>query len=106
MRRAWNRAAMLLLVLFATPSLAADTPAPAGCSLDAARSGKPLPFGCANALNLQAMVEDPADLAAGRALPLPVGDNVVRAIGRSRDGVAVPLPNSSSTETPGASGAN
>ena len=75
------------------------------CSMETAKAGQALPFGCANALNLRAMIADPADLSDAQPVPPPVGEPAVRAIGRHRDGQAVPLPSASSMEAPGTTGA-
>lgn len=72
-----------------------------GCSIAAGKTGQHLPFGCANALNLEAMTEAPAD---GSGVAPPIGEPAVRAIGRHRDGTIAPLPAASSTEAPGAMG--
>jgi len=99
-------AVMLLLGAAAVSASGEVVPEVKGCSREAASAGRVLPFGCANALNLRAMLENPADLETGRDLAAPIGENAVRAVGRSRDGVAVPLPASGSSEAPGAPGAS
>lgn len=73
----------------------------AACTIEAARAGTLLPFGCATALNLEAMRNGPADIAPE---VLPQGAPAIRAIMRHRDGNTPPLPPSSSTEAPGQSG--
>ncbi len=95
-------AAALALLVAAHPAFAKDAPV---CSIEAARTSKPLPHGCANALNLRAMVADPADLEGAAATPPPVGEPAVRAVGRHRDGTTPPLPAASSTGAPGNPGA-
>ena len=99
-------AVTFLLGAAAVSASSEEVPEVKGCSREAASAGRVLPFGCANALNLRAMVENPADMETGRDLAAPIGENAVRAVGRSRDGVAVPLPASGSSEAPGAPGAS
>lgn len=82
----------------ATPPGAAGIP---GCSLEAARAGRPLPFGCANALNLEAMLADPAHLVQPAPLAPPVGDHAIRPVERLRTGDAPappPAPTSAAPE--------
>lgn len=94
---------VLFLLSFAAPAAVAekawigDIP---GCSLEAAAAGGPLPFGCANALNLAAMVYAPADLERGAALVDPRGEVAVRAVSRLRADKAKPLPSSGSATLP------
>jgi hypothetical protein len=71
-----------------------------GCTLEAARAGKPLPFGCANALNLEAMLADPAHLTEPAALPPPVGDHAIHAVERLRTGDTPAPPPAPTSTTP------
>jgi len=48
-------------------------------------------FGCATASNLAAMIDDPRDLAGGRAMGLAKGDPALAAIDRYRTGKVAPL---------------
>lgn len=85
----------LFLLLFAAPAALAekawigDIP---GCSRAVVASGQPLPFGCANALNLAAMLNDPADLTRAASLPPARGEAAVGAVSRYRAGRVAPLP--------------
>ncbi|WP_448581177.1 hypothetical protein [Thermaurantiacus sp.] len=82
----------------ATPPGAAGLP---GCTREAALSGKALPFGCANALNLEAMLADPAHLRAPAPLAPPIGDLAIHPVERLRRGDAPappPAPTSSALE--------
>ncbi|WP_194745479.1 hypothetical protein [Thermaurantiacus tibetensis] len=67
-----------------------------GCSAAAAAAGRPLPFGCANALNLEAMLARPEELARPADLPPPVGEHAIRATERLRRG-ETPLPPATAT---------
>jgi type IV pilus biogenesis protein CpaD/CtpE len=87
---------MLCVVLAATPAALAekawigDIP---GCTRAAAASGAPLPIGCANALNLAAMVYDPA-----AALNRPErADAAAQAVQRYRAGKAAQPASQSAT---------
>lgn len=73
----------------AAPPGAAGIP---GCTPEAARAGAALPFGCANALNLEAMLADPAQLETPAPLAPPVGDPAIRAVEQLRRGDAPPPP--------------
>ncbi len=100
--------ALFLGLLIVAASPARGVPAlPEGCTEEAARTAVQtaarLPFGCANALNLRAMLAEPA--ATGVAAPPPVGEPAVRAIGRHRDGTVLPLPSAGSTDAPAHPGA-
>ena len=100
--------AIVAAFAIAGPASAQTSESAAGmqaCSMETAEAGVPLPFGCANALNLRAMIADPADLTHGQPVLPPVGEPAVRAIGRHRDGQPVPLPAASSMEAPGTTGA-
>jgi hypothetical protein len=63
-----------------------------GCTREAADAGRELPFGCANALNLEAMLAEPRDLVAPAPLPPPVGEHATGAREALRAGKAAPLP--------------
>jgi hypothetical protein len=52
---------------------------------------RPLPFGCATALNFEAMLANPGDLEAPAGLPAAMGDAVVRPVEAWRRG-ETPLP--------------
>jgi type IV pilus biogenesis protein CpaD/CtpE len=99
--------ALALLVVVAAASADAQAVADRAdtCDRAAAPAARSLPFGCANALNLRAMIADPADLRAAGAAPAPVGEPALRAIQRHRDGSPRPLPSAGSTEAPGDPGA-
>lgn len=71
-----------------------------GCTLEAARAGEPLPFGCANALNLEAMLAEPLHLTTPATLAPPVGDHAIRAVERLRTGDAPALPPASTSSAP------
>lgn len=95
------RAALLLALAASLPAAAQPRPASAipGCTVEAARSRQPLPHGCATALNLEAMLADPSDLAGGRILSPPVGEPVVAPVRRHRMG-RLPEPSDTSTTGP------
>jgi type IV pilus biogenesis protein CpaD/CtpE len=91
----------LILLLVAAPAAVAekawigDIP---GCSREAAAAGRPLPFGCANALNLAAMVADPDDLRRGATMAPPRGPAATRAVERHRADKVPPLIPASGTD--------
>lgn len=62
-------------------------PAVLGAATPAGKSG----FGCATAVNLQAMLADPGDLERGADLPDASGDAALIAVRRHRLGEAKPL---------------
>jgi type IV pilus biogenesis protein CpaD/CtpE len=94
--------ALLLCSLLAAPVSAVPLPSAqiAGCTEAAARSGAPLPHGCATARNLEAMLADPADLVSARPLAQPVGEPVVVPVRRHRQGTT-PEPAGRPTTSPG-----
>ncbi|MFA7439888.1 MAG: CpaD family pilus assembly lipoprotein [Sphingomonadaceae bacterium] len=94
----------LLLLLFVAPAALAekawigDIP---GCSRAAAASGQRLPFGCANALNLAAMLNDPDDLKGPGILSPARGEVALGAVGRYRTEKVAPLPDAQIGQRPG-----
>jgi hypothetical protein len=101
----------LLPLLSAIPLLAANLAAaePAaeariggidGCTRLALEAGGALPFGCATAANLAAMLDDPTDLERPRPLDPPVGDAATRAILQHRAGTPAPFPADTGTGAP------
>jgi len=79
------------------PLRARDIP---GCSAGTAGAHRALPFGCATARNLEAMVADPSDLDRARPLPPAASDPAVAPVRRHRMG-SVPEPRETRTTEPG-----
>ncbi|WP_448585213.1 hypothetical protein [Thermaurantiacus sp.] len=78
----------------------ADARAIPGCTRAAAEAGAALPFGCANGLNLEAMLAEPAHLEVAAPLPLPVGEPATAARKALRTGRSAPLPGVSTRAEP------
>lgn len=90
----------LLLLLFAAPAALAGNmwvDGIPGCTREAAMAGGPLPFGCANALNLAAMTDAPAERARAESAASRAGP-AIRAEGQLRAGKPPALPGSSSRQ--------
>jgi len=62
-------------------------------------NGPTMPLGCANARNLNLMVEDPRDLLVGRATGPTDGNREVKAIERYMEDKVKPLPSTDTTST-------
>ena len=58
-----------------------------------------MPLGCANARNLNLMVEYPRDLLVGRATGPTDGNREVKAIERYMEDKVKPLPSTDTTST-------
>ncbi|MFQ3595346.1 MAG: hypothetical protein SNJ63_04485 [Sphingomonadaceae bacterium] len=105
---------LLVLGLAVAPALAGEAEPPAaladrgpesgaipGCSRAAVLAGGPLPFGCATALNREAMLAEPSHLVVPAPVPPARGDAAIRAQEQYRSGKAARPPVASAFEGQG-----